>query len=141
MLTTTGQSDRAAIRLVHPLIPAREGSRGAGVFSGVHKVKGQKPSGQTLISAPEGNLELCFSVDFEHKHPNMTCAKIRRRCIQCRGVMGNMLLPVEKPYSEQPWLRCRLDPFTLSPKPDLNSSAMQLIELSLIILSISVQTG
>lgn len=62
MLTTTGQSDRTAIRLVHPLIPAGKGSRGTGVFSAVHKVKGQKPSGQTLISVPEGNLELCFSV-------------------------------------------------------------------------------
>lgn len=62
VLTTTGQSDRTAIRLVHPLIPAGKGSRGTGVFSGVHKVKGQKPSGQTLFSAPEGNLELCFSV-------------------------------------------------------------------------------
>lgn len=55
MLTTTGQSDRTAIRLVYPLIPAGKGSRGTGVFSGVHKVQGQKPSGQTLISAPEGN--------------------------------------------------------------------------------------
>lgn len=52
----------------------------------------------------------------------------------------DMLPLMEKPYNEQPWLRCCLVSFTHSQKPDLNSSAMQLNELSLIILSISVQT-